>query len=113
MKKILLPIVCLLAMSTLEAQNEAPYISNLVVTADTDNEQLIISYTLFDTEGDDVQMEMKISTDGGNTFSIDVNDAIGDVGYPVTPDGAKQITWNYGSAGIANIGQARVKTHCR
>ncbi len=92
-KTINLLFFALLA-TTLIGQNQAPVITNLSATVDSDH-IVIISYDVSDNENEDVEIRLRISDDNGNTYTIDATNATGDVGYPIPPGLGKQIIWDH------------------
>ena len=42
-----------------------------------------------------MEIFLKVSADGGQTFLINTTSATGDIGFPVSPGTGKQIQWTY------------------
>lgn len=85
------------------AQNQAPVISNVSVTAPWNTGQVIVNYDLADNENDDVDIKIAFSNDGGANFVIEpANGSVtGDFGFPVTAGAGKQLIWDYDT--ISNV----------
>ncbi len=77
------------------AQNQPPQISNLQASGKTGSSEITITYDLSDAEGDDVEINVLVSGNGGETFLIPVENISGDIGFPVSPGTEKEIIWNY------------------
>lgn len=91
--KNLLIILFVCFTSFLYAQNQAPQISNFNISL-TGNEVLRIQYDLLDFENDDVIVSLHIKKSDGITYSINTENATGDLNV-VRPGLGKFIEWNY------------------
>lgn len=81
--------------SVVQAQNQPPQLSNISLSADVANTLITVHYDLADAESDDVEITVRLSVDGGETFLSSIFNVQGDAGYPVTPGLNKQVTFNY------------------
>ena len=85
----------LLAVSiSLNAQNQAPQISNVNITLNGD-ESLTISYDLSDAENDDATVSLHVSENGGNSFQVNTAAATGDLNTMMASGTGKTINWDY------------------
>jgi Zn-dependent M28 family amino/carboxypeptidase len=92
MKNLILILFVCVSHSTF-SQNQAPQISNLTL-AITGGETLTIQYDLFDMENDDVTISLHVKNSEGTTYSINTQNATGDLDL-VTPGTGKSIEWNF------------------
>jgi len=86
-----------------EAEFTAPIIYNTSVAQRTDGSKMVdISYDLFDANGDLCEVSLKLSSNGGATFTYipDPANLSGDIGEPIAPGTGKAIVWNAGAEGI-------------
>lgn len=90
--KSYLPILLLFATLRVSAQNQVPQIS--AVSTSFNGAIATINYTLSDAENDNVEVHFLISDDNGKNFIAKAGTVSGDIGYPIQPNGNKQITWN-------------------
>ncbi len=97
----------LLVANTLQAQNQAPVISNVICMADTVEKKVIVYYDLADNENDDVDVIFTVSADSGDTYIVNTANVGLDVGYPVTPGLSKILVWHYTYTG--DITQYKIK----
>jgi hypothetical protein len=74
-------------------QNQAPQISNLVLTL-TGNETLTIQYDLMDAENDDITISLLAKKSNGIHYTLNTQNATGDLNV-VTPGAGKKIEWNF------------------
>lgn len=82
------------------AQNQPPIVSNLNVEADTVNQQVTITYDVSDAENDSLDIYLRISGDGGETFVVETDSLSGDIGYPILPGINKSLTWHYNTGQV-------------
>lgn len=87
-------LLLLFATNWAAAQSTPPQLENVAVV-DNGGNQISISYDLSDVENDDVEISLRISADGGQTFLLAPASATGDIGFPVSPGTGKSISWNY------------------
>jgi len=83
-----------------EAEFTAPVVFNTSVVQRTDGSKLVdIYYDLFDANGDNCEIELKLSEDGGATFNIIPTPALvtGDIGAGIVPGFGKHIVWDAGN----------------
>ena len=74
----------------------APIVTDVTATQRADGSGIVdIGYTLADADGDDCTVSIKVSHDGGNTWTITTSDEAlsGDVG-PSISSGSHTIQWN-------------------
>jgi formylglycine-generating enzyme len=86
-----------------EAEHTAPIIYNTSVAQRIDGSKLVdISYDLFDANGDLCEVALKLSSDGGATFTHIPNSAnlSGDIGENISPGTGKNIVWDTNAEGI-------------
>lgn len=86
------------------SQNQRPEVSNVSLEVDTANHAVLFTFDLADAEGDDLEVQLRVSNDEGLTFLNPVDSLEGDVGYPITAGSQKQITWHYNPDSVS--GQA-------
>ncbi|MFT5384263.1 MAG: hypothetical protein ACI81W_001663, partial [Saprospiraceae bacterium] len=94
MKQVLLFLSSMFLSILVFSQNQTPEISNLQVLVDSPN-QMTVSYDLADTENDDLEITFRVSSDGGETFTVNTSAATGDLGFPLSPGVGKTITWDF------------------
>lgn len=75
------------------SQNQPPQISNLNLSV-TGDETLTIQYDLFDQENDEVTISLRVKDSAGATYSINTQDATGDINT-VSPGSGKTIVWKF------------------
>ena len=97
MKQISLILLILISVITSQAQdspNNPPVVSN-VLAEQVDFEHLLIRYDLEDVEGDPIKVWVKLSSDGGQTFThtVPLNQMSGQVGEGITSGTGKEIVW--------------------
>ena len=93
--RICLSLLCFLFYPVLtNAQNSIPVLNAVHITNDPINRVALVKYKLQDEEEDSVKITVQLSTDGGYTFA-EIENAKGDVGYPVAPGDGKEFTFIY------------------
>ncbi|MDD2324072.1 MAG: SUMF1/EgtB/PvdO family nonheme iron enzyme [Bacteroidales bacterium] len=83
-----------------EAYFTAPVVFNSSIVQRNDGSKLVdIYYDLFDANGDNCEIGLKLSEDGGSTFNIIPMPALlsGDIGQNISPGFGKHIVWDAGS----------------
>lgn len=80
--------------TSLFAQNQYPEIDNLTVVLDENTQIVTISYDLFDTENELMDIHFLVSNDGGISYTIDTQNATGDVGTSIASGNDKNISWD-------------------
>ncbi|MDD4310191.1 MAG: SUMF1/EgtB/PvdO family nonheme iron enzyme [Candidatus Cloacimonetes bacterium] len=83
-----------------EADLTAAVVFNTSVVQRTDGSKLVdIYYDLFDANGGNCEIGLKLSEDGGSTFNIIPSPALltGDIGENIAPGFGKHIIWDAGS----------------
>ncbi|MCB5266985.1 MAG: formylglycine-generating enzyme family protein [Candidatus Cloacimonetes bacterium] len=86
-----------------EAEFTAPVVFNTSVVQRADGSKLVdITYDLFDANGDNCEIGLMLSEDGGATFNIIPTPALvtGDIGAGIAPGFGKHIIWDAGAEGI-------------
>jgi len=92
--KNLTPLLFLFFISVnINAQNQAPFISNLTADVDYSNNTITLSYDLEDNENDSVEIMLQASDNDGQTYTINTSSATGDIGFPINAGMGKQIVW--------------------
>lgn len=77
------------------AQNAAPVISNITALADTVFHKLNITFSVSDTENDNLEIFLSVSADSGISYPYNTSNAAGHIGFPVTPGTGRRIEWYY------------------
>jgi len=83
-----------------EAEFTAPVVFNTSIVQRSDGSKIVdIYYDLFDANGDNCEIGLKLSEDGGTTFNIIPTPAllIGDIGQDIAPGFGKHIVWDAGA----------------
>jgi hypothetical protein len=75
--------------------NQAPVVSNVHATLNSQARIVTVTYDLSDAEQDTMRVFFRASNDSGKTFLVPVDSLHGDVGYPVRSGVQKQIRWYY------------------
>lgn len=99
MKRIIFLFITIFIRTLILAQN-APYVYNVRLSQRTDGSKIVdISYDVNDADGDSLEISLKLSNDGGVTFTIAPDNAnlSGDVGSGIMPGTDKSITWYAGN----------------
>lgn len=105
----LIVLIVLLSLGSLEAQNQPPTLQIQEVLLDEDNQRITITYDLSDEEETDIEIFLRASADGGQTYRISTEGASGDIGYPVSVGAGRQISWDYsGQIGLAGNYQLKI-----
>ncbi len=90
----------MISVGIANAQNTSPVISNVGFSKDAQN--FTATYNLADADNDDCEVIVRLSFDGGRSFSR-VNTASG-VGFPVSPGNGKQISFPVSELDSAQTG---------
>ncbi|MFH1197918.1 MAG: M20/M25/M40 family metallo-hydrolase [bacterium] len=98
MKKIFLSFLILFGSIYTNAQNSLPVVSNIHSTIDTVSNIIKLFYDVADTDNDQLEITFGVSNNSGTTFLVEVTEAAGDFGFPITPGAEKSITCNYDHA---------------
>ena len=93
MKKYILLFLLFFIGKNAFAQNLPPIIQNLTATTDFSNNTITLSFDLEDQENSDVEITLRASSDGGETFAVFNTEATGDVGFPISVGTGKEIVW--------------------
>jgi hypothetical protein len=75
--------------------NQPPGLSDVEATVDLRDKTVTVHYVVHDAESDDLQIDLRVSADGGVTFLVDPDSISGDAGFPVEP-GQRTLVWHYG-----------------
>lgn len=74
-----------------------PIVSNLTAVQAPNSSDINIGYSLFDDTNSNITVELRISADGGNTWTVPAVSASGDVGDSVSSGNNKTIIWPAGT----------------
>lgn len=102
-KNLILSICALLSLPfCVDAANDLPTFSNIVVVVDTSHNSIEVNFDLNDTENDSMEVWLQASSDAGLTWVVDVHlDSLsGNVGFPEFQATGKQIVWHYDPAAV-------------
>ena len=93
MKTKIIFLALLLFTASLFA-NEPPIVENVVANQRTDGSGIVdIYYDISDADGDTLYIELKLSEDGGNDFTIEPANTSGDIGIGILQGTGKYIIW--------------------
>ena len=100
MKSFTVTLLCLVTAllycpAFAQQPNQAPVVSNVHATLNSQSRIVTVTYDLFDAEQDTMRIFFRASNDSGRTFLVPVDSLQGDVGYPVRSGVQKQIRWYY------------------
>jgi hypothetical protein len=94
--KLIALVLCISLGNRLIAQNHIPTFDNVYVVANTNLQQIVIDYNLWDNEEANLLVSLKISTDNGKSYTDIQNiNIIGDVGENIKIGNDKKIVLNY------------------
>ena len=94
----LLMMAVIFANSANSATAAIPLIDNVSFLQETDGSgQVVVSYDLFDADGDAVTVTLRASRDGGLTWDLSCDTVTGDVGSGVLSGTGKTIVWDFGA----------------
>ena len=93
MKNLTLLLFLFFISININAQNQAPLISNLTADVDYSNNTITLTYDLEDNENDAVEIILQASDNEGQTYAINTSAATGDLGFPINIGTGKQIIW--------------------
>lgn len=103
MNRLFTTIFCLIASLSF-GQNNTPTITINDIQVDEIAETLSINYQLNDEDGDDCEVWLKFSMDGGTYFEMIPSENIsGDSGDGISSSSDLTLTWNYADSGISII----------
>ena len=91
MNRFLILLLCLGSFAVTKAQNAAPVISNLTTTHNSAANTVTFDFDLSDAEGDDCDVQLRVSGDNGRTWLITTANVTGDQGFPQTPGTGKSM----------------------
>ena len=91
-----LSLIIVLVMLPVMMFAAAPVVSNVQVAQRTDGSMLVdITYDVADADGDDLEISVECSNDGGTTWDYAITQLSGDVGPAVAPGTNKAIVWDF------------------
>ncbi len=93
---ILLAVGLLLAAPSSHAVTMPPVVGNLVASQREGTKLVDITYDLEVPDAATATVTLRISSDGGDTWTVPTTSATGDVGAGVEPGTGKAIVWNAG-----------------
>ncbi len=96
MKKVLIICALLLLPQVLFAQNFAPVVTNVQAQQRIGTKLIDITYDVADADSDTLTISVLVSTDSGQTYSLNAVSITGDV-MRVFPGTGKQIVWDAGT----------------
>lgn len=91
--KSTLSILFILLANFVQAQNQVPQISNVETTLD--GHEIIIKYDLYDEEGDDVEVTLRVGDSDGIMYDLGGLNLTGDVGAGIGSGNGKTIIWDW------------------
>ncbi len=91
----------------IHAQNQVPIISNVEANLDLINKAVYVNFDLNDEEGDEMEVWIQASVDGGKTWAIPIiSDSLsGDYGDLILSGNGKSIIWSYDEYLLSNYSQ--------
>ena len=107
MRPLFSTLICF-AFTPFYAQNSFPVISNLSVQLDPNNELVIVHYDLTDTDDDEIKLSFLVSDNNGQSYTLNTENATGDVGFPVQPGINKSIAWD-ASGRLTGVADYQIK----
>ncbi|MBC8234001.1 formylglycine-generating enzyme family protein [bacterium] len=81
---------------TYSAKNRAPVVSNVHAEQRPGTEQAVITYDVYDADGDTLIILVQISDDDGQTFTVPAQTFSGDIGAGIRSGKNKRIVWDAG-----------------
>ena len=101
--KLIIPGLGLVSgwISPLQGQNLPPQISNLSLSVDDPNGEVLFLYDLLDLEGDSLEVWIQVSDDNGMTWRVPADSMTGDAGFPVFSGTGKALVWHFDLAQLA------------
>ncbi|MBL7825261.1 MAG: M28 family peptidase [Saprospiraceae bacterium] len=100
--KLFFPIcLFLLATASLSAQNQAPVVEQLSVQGPIPSGPFTLNFNLSDAENDAMEITVQFSNNGGKSYqNLGLDQASGDVGFPVMQGSRSVVCTNLGVSGI-------------
>jgi hypothetical protein len=74
-----------------------PTVSNVSALETANTTDVVITFDLFDNTTDNLFVDLQVSADGGNTWTVPVTSSTGAVGSGVTSGSGKSIVWHAGN----------------
>ena len=109
MKKLLKYFLLALHLTPfiIHAQNQVPIISNVEANLDLINKAVYVNFDLNDEEGDEMEVWIQASVDGGKTWAVPIiSDSLsGDYGGLILSGNGKSIIWSYDEYLLSNYSQ--------
>jgi len=98
-------LLALLTMSLWgQEENQEPVVTN-PIAKQLDYEQVLVTYDVEDVDGDLMTVSVKVSDDGGKTFSftVPIEQLSGDVGKGASSGQGKEIVWTIAVDGFLHV----------
>ena len=109
MKKVLLITLILTFLSPMDicSQNQVPTITNVIANLNTSNQTISVDFDLYDEEGDEMEVWIQASVDGGQTWVVPIvaDSLSGDYGDFILSGNGKSIIWSYDESLLSNYSQ--------
>lgn len=104
MKFYLFVILLIGLFFNLNGQNNLPpKIANIKVTPDTVAKKVVFDFDVSDAENDTVEINLRVSANGGLTYNFPVKDLTGDVGKGIKPKIGNKIIWDYSKTDFSQV----------
>ena len=89
------------------SQNQVPIISNVEANLDLINKAVYVNFDLNDEEGDEMEVWIQASVDGGKTWAVPIiSDSLsGDYGDLILSGNGKSVIWSYDEYLLSNYSQ--------
>ncbi|MCD0468054.1 M28 family peptidase [Flavobacterium sp. ENC] len=75
--------------------NNPATVTNIRGNIDKKNHKVSIVYDLSDKEENQIEVWLKITDENGRTYTINKDNAVGDIGFPVATGKKRRIVWTY------------------
>ena len=85
-------LMMLLGMTVHAAENHVPVVSNVLVQQ-IDFDHVLIRYDVDDLDGDTLNVNLQVSSDGRKTFKVKASKLEGDIGQGIISGAGKKIVW--------------------
>ncbi len=96
MKKLILLLLLLNTVSSSYGQNSVPVVKNVQVGQRPGTKLINITFDVSDSDNDPLNVIVRISAPGSNSFQVETINISGDVGEGIMPGTGKTIVWNSG-----------------
>ena len=84
--------IILLGITAYADENHVPVVSNVLVQQ-IDFDHVLIRYDVEDLDGDTLNVNLQVSSDGQKTFKVKVSKLAGDIGQGIISGKGKEIVW--------------------